>query len=150
MKLLASLLLCFLASISICAQDEFIYGKPSDLKGLKKVYIDTGADLKSRNKITEKLTKEKLGLEFLDTIKEAEIVIFYEAGTERRVVGVPTPNGTLVGTPEYPYGAGAVLVDEKPKPKLVFSFQDQQNTAFERGPLTNFIRELVKLFKQNR
>ena len=44
-------------------QDSYAYGQPSDLKGLKKVYVDTGPDTKNRDSIIKELEKAKLGFE---------------------------------------------------------------------------------------
>lgn len=139
----------FLLLLTLFAPQDYQYGKPTDLKGLRRIYVDTEADLKSRNKIIDKLTKANLDLVFVDDADEAQIVITYRSGSDYRTVGIPTRNGTMIGTPEYPYGYGAVLVATPDKPKLVFTFKDQQNTAFEKAPLTNFMKELVKLFQEN-
>ncbi len=139
----------FLLLLTFLTPQEYQYGKPVELKGMRRIYVDTDSDVKTRNKIIDKLKQAKLDLEFPDNPDNAQIFLTYSAGSERRTIGVPTRNGTMIAQPEYPYGVGAILIVASPKPKLVFSFHDQQNTAFEKSPLTNFIKEVTKLLKEN-
>jgi hypothetical protein len=58
------------------------FGPPSDLQGLKKVYVDTGADLESRKHIIRELNKPELGLTLLDGPDGAEIILDFGSRTE--------------------------------------------------------------------
>jgi hypothetical protein len=146
MKILLCLLLAFAPAIA----QEFAYGKPDDLKGLKKVFVDTGADIKNRERIQKTLTDSKLGFELLDSDDGAEIILMFEAGSYHRTVGIPQPGGgTMVGQPKILTGAGFVLVPQKTgKPKLVLSFEDEQGTSFEKKPVTNFANTFIKAYKK--
>src|SRR5258706_14520550 len=74
-----------LTLLAFCApcyaqNDSYAYGQPSDLKGLKKVYVDSGPDTKSRENIIKDLEKSKLAFEIVDDQKDAEILLGYGAG----------------------------------------------------------------------
>lgn len=58
------------------------FGQPSDLQGLKKVYVDTGSDLESRERIIRELNKPELGLTLLDGPDGAEIILDFGSRTE--------------------------------------------------------------------
>jgi len=79
---------------SLCGAQDYAYGSPSDLKGLKKVYIDSGADTKSRDKIIKDLENSKIGFEIVDDKKGAEILLGYGAGSVSRPSNV-SPNKCL-------------------------------------------------------
>lgn len=152
-KVIPALLTVLTLALSAQAQnDDYDYGRPSELKGLTKVFVDTGSDLKARDKIESALKKAKLGLEFADDADVAEFAIIYRSGSFSKTVGVSNPatGAVIIGQPDYPVGKGLVLVKKSgnEKPHLVMSFDDVQNTAFERGPLTNFIRDFVKTYKK--
>src|ERR1044072_8961493 len=70
-----ALALCALLSLLPLQQPDFAYGKPEDLKGLHKVFVNTGDDTKSRDQISKALKESKLGFELLDSEEDAEIVL---------------------------------------------------------------------------
>jgi hypothetical protein len=144
------ILLCLLLAFGSAIAQDFAYGKPDDLKGLKKVFVDTGADTKNRERIQKALTDSKLGFELLDSDDGAEIILMFQASAYHRTVGIPQPGGgTMVGQPKILTGAGFVLVPQKSgKPKLVMSFEDEQGTAFEKKPVTNFANNFIKAYKK--
>ncbi|MBA2524207.1 MAG: hypothetical protein H0V18_00285 [Pyrinomonadaceae bacterium] len=83
------ILLClFLAFGSFTTQD-FAYGKPEELKGLKKVFVDTDTDIKNRERIQKILIDSKLGFELLDSEEDAQIILMFKAGAYNRTVGIP-------------------------------------------------------------
>jgi len=82
--LLALAITLLFASLCLGQQESYAYGQPSDLKGLKKVYIDTGADTKSRDSIIKDLQKSKLSFEIMDDLEDAEILLGFGAGEVTR------------------------------------------------------------------
>jgi hypothetical protein len=142
------LLLMLLLPIAIHAQRaDFEYGSESDLKGKTKLYINTGTDTKSRDKIIKSVAK--LNLKIVSS-GEAEIVILFGAWTDTGILGIPQQGGgTLIVRPEYPSAKASVFVIANDnKALLVYNFEDVQSTAFERKPITNFCKEFVKRYKQ--
>jgi hypothetical protein len=130
------------------------YGKPDELKGLTKVFIDTAGDLKNRERIAKEIEKAKLGLTLLDSAEGAEIVIDFRGGKEREFGGVharPDGNGGAVATARtnvVTVGAGAVYVARADRLRVVMSFEDREETVFEKKPATNFGRDFVKAYKK--
>jgi len=45
-------------------------------------------------------------------------------------------------------GAGVVIAIARGKARLVYSFDDVQTTWLERKPVTNFVREFLKIYKR--
>jgi hypothetical protein len=78
-------LLAFCASC-YAQPDPYAYGQPSDLKGLRKVYVDSGPDTKSRDSIIRNLEKSKLGFVIVDDEKDAEILLGFGAGAVYKTV----------------------------------------------------------------
>jgi hypothetical protein len=144
------ILLCFLLAFNSLAAQDFAYGKTEDLRGLKKIFVDTETDIKNRERIQKILKDSKLGFELLDSDDGAEVILMFKAGSYNRTVGIPQPGGgTLIGQPKILTGAGFVLVTQSSgKPKLVMSFEDEQGTSFEKKPVTNFAKDFLKAYKK--
>lgn len=143
-------LIALFASLSPAQNDSYSYGQPSDLKGLKKIYVDSGPDTKSRDKIIKSLEKSKLGFEIVDDQKDAEIVLGYGAGAvSRKVVGSVVGSSVVMQEKTQRTGAGVVVaLNARGKDRLVHSFEDVQNSKWERNPVDNFVREFVKVYKK--
>lgn len=147
MKKAALIALVLLFGFPLHAQGPtYDYGKPETLKGLTRVYIDAGPDLKTRNRIEEDLKKAKLGLEFVE-MDNTQILITFRMTVDHRSV-VVTDN--VITEPDYPHGRAMVLVvdQQHDKPRLVMSFDDIQRTILEGNPLKNFIKEFIKVYKK--
>ena len=135
---------------SVCWAQDYAYGQPSDLKGLKKVYIDSGPDTKSRDQIIKDLEKSKLNFEIVDEAKDAQILLGYGAGAvSRKVVGSTAGSTIYLKEKTQRTGTGVVVaLDARGKDRIVHSFEDVQNSKWERNPIDNFVREFVKVYKQ--
>jgi len=144
MRTLISLLVfSFLfASISTAQQDSFAYGQPSDLKGLKKVYVETGPDLKSHDAIIHGLAESKIEFEIVDDEKAAEIILTFTAEAVR---------GPIVNGDQRILQSGGGLVTAtniRGKDRVVLSFQDTRKNVFQHQPVTNFVHEFLKAYKK--
>lgn len=144
-KILASLFLLALTCCVAAAQQDYAYGQPSDLKGLKKVYIDTGDNTKNRDSIIKELEKSQLGFEIVDETADAEIVLGFGAGSVANVVWTTSVASRVI---EQRTGAGRVIAFARGKLRLVLAFDDTQNTKWERKPVTNFVRDFIKAYKK--
>ena len=152
------LLILMLCLCPAARSQDFSDGRPSDLKGLKKVYVDTGTDLKSRRRIINELNRPGLGLTLLDGPEGAEVILDFGGRTEHRDDGVPLYSyrdptwiiGTLQVRKEVLIGRGRVLAVKDGKRRGVMSFEDTKTaTAFwDRDPATNFGRAFRKLYKK--
>jgi hypothetical protein len=122
------------------------FGPPSDLQGLKKVYVETGADPESRERIIRELNKPELGLTLLDGPDGAEIILDFGSRTENLLEKVI--NNPEVHLKRILIGRGRVFVVKDGKPRGVMSFENTKSTPWERAPATNFGRAFHKLYKK--
>lgn len=150
-------LLCLLVMTAVfttAAAQSFEYGKPSELKGLKKVFVDTGGDMKNRDRILNEIQKANLGVELLDSADSAEIILNFQGGKEKQMSGVNSTTDTLGNTRSTPsyrkitVGAGQVFVVRGDKLRVVLSFDDEEKTVFEKKPATNFGKTFVEAYKK--
>lgn len=157
-KMILPLLIIFACCITVFSQ-QFEYGKTSDLKGLTKIFLDTGADMETRNRIIENIEKAKLGVEFLGSMDDAQIVMTFRDETNEVITGVNTnvttnpyggtANTTAVRVPLI-NGAGNVFVANKDgtNPKLVLSVTNSQQSRWEKRPSTKFANAFIKAYKE--
>lgn len=130
------------------------YGKPEELKGLVKVFVDTGTDLRNRERVLKELTKSKLPFELLDSEEGAQVLMVFGAESSDRVTGVIHNRGgdtVSTSTPVWrkvKQGEGRVFVVKDGKARLVMSFEDEMRSGWEREPATNFARAFVKAWKK--
>jgi hypothetical protein len=149
-KSLALCLLILLACFDAYGQDEsYSYGQPSDLKGLHKVFVDTGADTKNRDTIIKGILKAKLDFEIVDDAADAEIILGFGAGkvTNKAVASV-IGTGIVARTHTSRTGTGVVIARARSKERLVHSFEDTQQSGWERKPVDNYVREFIKVYKK--
>lgn len=145
MRIIFTCLLLLLSLSPAIAQEDFVYGQPSDLKGMTRLYVDTGTNTKARDSIIKELAKSKLEFNIVDDSNEAEIVLGFGAGlAAKRVV----TTGVVSQVVEVRTGSGLVFVNARGKVRLVLSFEDTQNSRFERNPASNFVREFIKAYKK--
>lgn len=150
-----TLFVLFLLS-TVSAQME--YGKAADLKGLTKVFIDTGADMEVRERIVKQIEKAKLGVEILGSDEDAEIMMLFRDQESDTVTGVSsnstdtswgrTTNSTVIKVPLIA-GAGQVFVKgSNNKPRLVLSVQNSQQSRLEKRPSTKFADAFIKAYRE--
>ena len=149
------LLILIICLCPVAQSQDFSCGQPSDLKGLKKVYVDTGTDLKSRLRIIRELNRPGLGLTLLDEPESAEVILDFNGRTEHQdekltvYVHYPHPHlDTLPVHKQLLIGRGRVFVVKDGKPRSVMSFENTKSTFWERDPATNFGRNFRKLYRQ--
>ncbi|MET0645404.1 MAG: hypothetical protein ABW208_02220 [Pyrinomonadaceae bacterium] len=67
---------------------ERVYGGPSELKGLKRIYVDAGASRKNRERIVDELRKSKAGIEVVEAPEAAELILLFAADTIKAAAGM--------------------------------------------------------------
>jgi phage gp45-like len=144
MKLFAFL---FLAT-SIIAVQDFSYGKPSEMKGMTKVFVNTGADMTNRERIIKELQNAKLDLELLDSEDGADIILVFAGGKEQITVGSVSNGMGSLSTRRVNVGEGKVFVMRENKMKIVMSYEGEERKIWEKKPATNFARAFVKAYKK--
>jgi hypothetical protein len=122
------------------------YGKPEELKGLTKVFVDTGGDMKNRERITKELAKLKL--ELLDSAEGAEVVLDFGAGKSERISGTMSGGQGTLGTRRINTGQGRVYVIREGKARLVLSYEGEEKFAWEDKPASNFGKMFAKAWKK--
>lgn len=136
---------------TVIAQD-FEYGKPEELKGLTTVYIDTGGDLKDRNKIVERIAEANVGLKVVDTRDEAQIFLEFVTETSKQAVSRTIKNTyddrfsvNVTSKVTVKIGDGRVTIRGKSSenPRVVMSFKGGNN-----NPASAFVKDFLKTYKK--
>lgn len=143
MKSFLSLLFVLIFGLSISGQtSDFEYGKPAELKGLTKVYIDTGADVKNHNKISEAIEKSKISMiQIVDELKDADIILMFRADKEDVLL-----KGT---TNREDTGKGFVAIKGKNpnKMRLLIDFTSRKDSRLEDDPSNKYVKEFLKQYR---
>lgn len=148
---------CFvIAGSAQVNKTDFDFGKPSDLKDLTKIYIQTMGDLKEYERILTRLNKAKIpNLEIVEDIEDAEIILVFGGRTFSSVVGVTSntygnTTNSSVDSENLLEGEGKVFVTGKDgeKPKLIMRVQNEQEDKAEKRPVTKFVEEFIKVYKK--
>lgn len=132
-------LLLLLCLCPIHAQD-IEYGKPSELKGITKVFIDTNGDIKNRERIIKEIEKAKLNLTLLDSAEGAEIIIEF-IGDKRDIYAKGSGRPINVGK-------GMVFIPKGNKIRALLSFEGQERKIWDDKPATNLGKMFVKEYKR--
>lgn len=136
---------------SLFAQDVE-YGKPEELKGLTKIFINVGTDLKAHAMIVKEIEKAKLpNVKIMDSADEAEILIFFKSGTTEGTTTANTNEGTTVlNTQTLRTGTASVFIAGKDpkKARLIMSFEATQKGLLLDKPAEKFGKQFVKEYKK--
>ena len=150
-------LFTLLSAVALPAQN-FERGKTSELKGLTKLYINVGADIERRDLIADEIEKAEIpGLVIVDSREKAEIVMRF-GGRETQALQDITTN-EIIGTDwtmttverrTVRSGQGLVFIAGKDakRPRIVMTFREVQDSAFEKRPAIMFARKFVKAYKE--
>lgn len=124
--------------------EDYEYGSLSELRGIKKIYIDTGANTSYRDQIAKELQKLKLGLQILGSDGEAECYVLFDS----KVIYEPWFSGSSAIV-DKESGAGMVFLVGRNgrRHKLLYTLKDKQDTWFERKPIAKFAKALAKAFQ---
>lgn len=110
-------------------------GSPDELRGLKRVHIDTRGNAQHREGIVAEIEKATLGLEVVAAVESAEISLrfhgqrFNEAG--KNIDG----------------GRGEVTILRNPDSPVVLVFTDRDTSVWGRAPSSNFGSAFVKAYR---
>lgn len=135
--ILGILLVLTSGATSFC--QDYEYGKPSELKGLKKVFVQTGDNMTERDNIIAVIEKAKLpGIELLDSIDTAEVLLRFEGGTKQ------------VGDTTLKTGTGQVFISGKSpnRLRLLMSIKTVRDVLRPKKPSTQFANEFITAYKK--
>ena len=141
-------LLASLLALPVLAQNPTVeYGHPGELRGVKKVFVDTGTDIELRNHVLEEVQKRLPDLTVVSAPEDADIHLRFSLKEERNY-GVVVPAGGRIGVP-YSVGVGSVVkVLSDNRVRVLLSFKDSRTRFGERRPSTNFAREFVQAYQR--
>jgi hypothetical protein len=144
-KLFGLTFLVLASSLLTSAQESGIeYGQASELRGVTKVFVDTGADIQQRNLIVKEIQKRLPDLEVVSRPEESDIHLrFFLRETK--------PGKTdWLGT--------VVKFVESNRVRVLFSYRDDTLPIFERETLMSsamdlakphiFVRQFVKVYRK--
>jgi hypothetical protein len=150
----------FVAASLLAGQglDRPRYGTVLDLRGLTRVFIDTGTDVKARNLIVRELCVSGAAFDVVQDSRDAEILLEFGASVERRVGGWVTETRdkdkkrqeSVTTTTEQTIqrGTGTVFVVRDGALLVVESFADEKRIFFERDPAINFCRTFLRSYRR--
>ncbi len=147
-RVASSLAVAFLFSLTAAAQKQSVeYGDAAELRGVKKVFVDTGTDVDLRNRIASEVRKRLPDLEIVSAPEGADVHLQFSL-KEERDYGLMIPVGRSVGV-TYSVGVGSVVkVLGENRVRVLMSFRDTRTRFGERKPSTNFARAFVDAYKQ--
>lgn len=130
-------------------------GVPEELRGVKKIYVDTDGERKERENITGEILARLPWLEIVDAASEAEVILEFGTGelTQRGAYEVKGQLGRtkqrLEMNTDYKLGRGQVVkrVSETVL-HVLLKFEDPQFNNFERKPSTNFARAFLRAYER--
>jgi hypothetical protein len=140
MKLFLSVaVLC--AGLTVRAQQPvFEYGRPAEMRGMTRFFLDTQGDMKRRDQIAQMLRKKLPELVLTERAGDAEATILYTEDLTARFV-----KGTSVNDRSCEVQVFVRLSPEKVR--LLFSYSMKKKNVFQHEPYKNFAEEFVKAYK---
>ncbi len=122
-------------------QQTFDYGRPAEMRGLTRFFLETEGNMKRRDQITELVRKKLPALIFTDRAEDAEAIILYTEDLEPRLVnGTSIDDRSCAAQVFVPLAAG--------KGRLLFSYAMKKKNMFQSDPYKNFANEFVKAYKE--
>ena len=118
----AVLLACTVAGAALAADLSFEYGRPGELKGVRKVFISVGPEITIHNQMAEHLERELPGLKVTDHSEDGEVVIAIVPDTD------PDITHFVVYRP-LADGKARLLFELKATPSRMHSFKPHMRFA---------------------
>lgn len=157
-KLSGTATLLAMVVLTVGAQEKpvFEYGQVEELRGLKRVFIDTGADLKARNSILKEIKKKLPSLIVNESPTDAEVLLVYGSTNETRLVGARTTpvQGTDATRTRPVYDAikkGTGYVAKKGSNgtlRVLVGFEGANDHLFSKSPDLGFARAFIKAYNE--
>lgn len=131
-------------SKGVSTKDDYEYGSLSELRGIKKIYIQTGIETSYREQIIKELEKTGLNLQILASEENAECVIIFR----NELINEPWFSGGTAIV-EKSLGQGMVILVGKgqQRHKLLYKFRETKDSWFEGKPIGKFAKIVAAGFK---
>ncbi len=126
------------------------YGPPDELRGVTKVFVDTGTDAEQRNKIVREIHKKLPDLTIAARPEETNVHLRFSF-KETNFYGpvYPYPVHVSLGASRGEEGIGIVLVILGPeRVRVLLSAKDVQVSFLGREPSVNFARAFVRAYER--
>ena len=148
-KTIFSLVLALVFVVPALAQNQTVeYGHPLELRGVQKVFVDTGVDIELRDQIIKEIQKGLPNVAVVSNPEDAEIHLRFSLRDDDNYAVIVPAKGR-VGISNVRAGMGTVLkVINNGRVRVLWSYKDTQRSVVERRPSTNFGREFVKLYRR--
>lgn len=154
MKYATSGLLLLLCAVFAFSQTKTPpeYGKASELKGLKKIYLGVQSGMKDYNAIVKAFEKAKIpGLEIISNPDEnADLIILFDSGFVEGGAQARTYGGvTTVNSVYYKSGGGMAAIPLKEgKVRILFEYSSTRVLRWQKKPAEKFAKEFIKAYKE--
>ena len=161
MKIIFFNLLLILLTASIVAQEQtnIEQGRPSELKGLTKIFIFAGADKENRERIENQIKKDLPEIKILDSGESAEVALIFGGGktteatgpTAKRPSRVYTEGMTSITSVKRDYGVGRVILllnKERKSLRLLLQTISTKDIIGEDKPAVRFAKDFIKAYKK--
>lgn len=124
--------------------DEVEYGSLADLRGVKKVYIDTGSDTVYRDHFIKEFSKAKLGLVVLGSADGADCIIVFR----NELINEVWFSGSTAVV-EKSLGQGMIFLPgtSQTRTRLLYKFKETKDTWFEKKPYVKFAQTFIQAYK---
>lgn len=139
---------------------DYEYGKPEELKGVKKIYVFTDRELELHDNIVKNILKKLPHLIVTEQPEQADVILVFAARSTSLFAGLSgestVQNDTIYSSSSANYttvteGHGNVirLVSQNPiRFRLLMEFRDTRSLWWlERRTSTNFARAFVKAYE---
>lgn len=126
------------------------YGKPSELKGLTKIFIDTDGDMEERDRMTAEFTKASIpNITLLDGSDGAEVVLYFSGGKVAYNRGSVTNGTGHMGTDYRSAGKGMAFIPKGANTiRILLTTQSVKDFVWTAKPSVKFAREFIKAYKE--
>jgi hypothetical protein len=127
------------------AQEQGIeYGQASELRGVAKIFVDTGADLQQRNLIAKEIRKRLPDLTVVARPEESDIHLRFFL--KETATGKPDWAGAVVKV----MGSNRVrvLLSYKDDTPPIFGRETLMSSAMEQAKPHIFVMQFVKMYKR--
>ena len=155
MRLLTAVTLLLLVFAPASSAQERSQGSPSELKGIRRVYVDAGASRKDRARIVAELQRSKVGVEVVDAPEGAELILLFSAEKIKAAAGMEEKRDVLgnpTGKTEPKYvdidsGYGSAYVPAAGGRRRVLFTWEGQRKLFA-SPAQKFAKAFVKEYRK--
>jgi hypothetical protein len=122
------------------------YGKPDEMHGLTRVYVDTGVDLRAHDNIVKRISKGLPKLELVEKPEDAEMILVFGQRSEQYASGVGYFGGIEYDTRDK--GDGYVFRVVGKSLRIVLTDRPTHGHFFERTASAKFADGFIAAYRK--